>query len=40
VGAKLIHNGIGEFAGLPEWQEPRKLSEMNALRIDILNSLM
>jgi len=40
VGAKLIHNGIGEFAGLPEWQEPRKLSDMNALRIDILNSLM
>lgn len=40
IGAKLIHNGIGEYAGLPEWQEPRLLSEANAQRIDIFRSLM
>ena len=40
IGAKLIHNGIGEYAGLPEWQKPRLLSEANAQRIDVLHSLM
>jgi hypothetical protein len=39
IGAKLIHNNLGEFEGLPERQAPRKLSEMNALRIEILRSL-
>jgi hypothetical protein len=39
IGAKLIHNGIGEYKGLPETGKPRWLSEVNALRTKILRSL-
>jgi hypothetical protein len=33
VGARLIHNGVGEYAGLPETQEPRWLSTVNEQRV-------
>jgi hypothetical protein len=40
VGAKLIHNGLSEFYKLPEWQEPRLLSQENLKRFDIIKSFM
>lgn len=40
IGAKLIHNGIGEYKGLPEVGTPRWLSETNAIRTRILRSLV
>jgi hypothetical protein len=39
VGAKLMHNGTGEFAGLPESGTPRWLSEVNPLRQQIIEEL-
>lgn len=39
IGAKLLHNGIGEYAGLPEASQPRWLSEVNPLRSQVLNEL-
>jgi hypothetical protein len=39
IGAKLIHNDIGEYKDLPETGKPRWLSEVNALRTKILRSL-
>ena len=39
IGAKLIHNGIGEYKDLPETGKPRWLSEVNAIRTKILRSL-
>jgi hypothetical protein len=38
-GCKLIHSNIGEFKGLPEVAEPRWLSEVNHLRLELINSL-
>jgi hypothetical protein len=40
IGAKLIHNGIGEYAGLPEVGKPRWLSEANVIRTKILRGLV
>lgn len=39
IGAKLIHNGIGEYKDLPETGKPRWLSEVNAIRTKILRNL-
>jgi hypothetical protein len=39
IGAKLLHNGVGQFAGLPETSEPRWLSDVNHLRANMLRSL-
>lgn len=40
VGARLLHNGVGAYAGLPEIGAPRLLSETNRQRVDIVASLM
>jgi hypothetical protein len=39
IGAKLIHSNIGEFKGLPEVGTPRWLSDVNHLRLELINSL-
>ena len=39
IGAKLIHSNFGEFAGLPETGTPRWLSDVNHLRMEVLNGL-
>ena len=38
-GCKLIHSNIGEFKGLPEVGTPRWLSDVNHLRLELINSL-
>lgn len=40
VGAKLIHNGVGAYSGLPELTKPRLLSETNKQRIDLIRSIV
>jgi hypothetical protein len=40
VGAKLIHNGVGEYSGLPDWQEPRWLSTVNEQRVLAIQEAM
>jgi hypothetical protein len=40
IGAKLWHNGIGEFKDLPEVSEPRWLSDVNHLRMEVLRDFL
>lgn len=39
IGADLVHNNVGEFAGLPARAEPRWLSETNQIRLQLLKDL-
>lgn len=39
IGAKLLHNHVGEYMGLPETSEPRWLSSVNHIRMDLLEEL-
>lgn len=39
IGAKLLHNSIGEYNGLPEVGETRWLSSVNPLREKVLNDI-
>ena len=40
IGAKLLHNGIGAYAGLFPLSEPRLLSQTNKLRIDLIKEII